>query len=328
MTDEWTPEEQEALRKLPRERMPSAGLEDRVAGALRERCVLSQRRRRVVAITGTRVAGLLAACVALVIGAYSIGLQRGAGDQVIPPMTAIDRLEHVSGLEKPASETPAGPAEGVTEAERGGRVATNELDDAERSLGSSAYSDAAAAPEDARNAPPTGGDKGQVAEKKETRAETPMEPTALAQDQTIATGKDETAARTRAFEMQEGTQAKRARDARDDLEKRDADDVAVQADEAESTAPKAQAAPEPMAGIPENRDKSPREEAFAYPRAQSESPRPSAPVTLRTLSFLLGGTTPIVVEAPDSIRVVHDKGGGVILIFTSDGLIRVRLGQD
>ena len=84
MTDELTPEERAALKNLPRERMPSAGLEDRVVGAMRDHGLLAQKRAgRVVRITTGRMAGLMAACVALVIGGYSIGLHRGDENDVI-----------------------------------------------------------------------------------------------------------------------------------------------------------------------------------------------------------------------------------------------------
>ena len=79
MSDELTPEERDALNSLPRERMPSAGLEDRVVGAMRGRGVLAPApRARVIRLTTPRIATLVAAGIALMIGAYSIGVQRGA----------------------------------------------------------------------------------------------------------------------------------------------------------------------------------------------------------------------------------------------------------
>ena len=79
MSDELTPEETEALKNLPRERMP-VGLEGRVVDAMREHGFLAKRRRAIV-LTNTRAAGVLAAGVALLIGAYSIGLHRGNVDE-------------------------------------------------------------------------------------------------------------------------------------------------------------------------------------------------------------------------------------------------------
>ncbi len=81
--DELTPEEREALANLPRERMPSAGLEDRVVAAMREKGHLSRKPARVIRLTTSRVAGLLAACLVLMIGAYSIGLHRGVDNEVL-----------------------------------------------------------------------------------------------------------------------------------------------------------------------------------------------------------------------------------------------------
>ncbi len=78
MTDDLTPEERRALDALPRERMP-AGLEERVVGAMQDRGFLAKRRRTIV-LSGSRVAGLVAAAFALMIGAYSIGLHRGPVD--------------------------------------------------------------------------------------------------------------------------------------------------------------------------------------------------------------------------------------------------------
>ena len=76
MTEEWTPEERKALDELPRERMP-AGLEGRVVDAMRERGLLAKR-RHVIELTRGRAAAVLAAGVAFIMGAYSIGLHRGA----------------------------------------------------------------------------------------------------------------------------------------------------------------------------------------------------------------------------------------------------------
>jgi hypothetical protein len=133
MTDELTPKEKEALKKLPREQVPSAGLEERVVGALRERGVLPKQRRRKVEITNSRVAGLLAACVALVIGAYSIGLHRGGGDQVLPGVaTVVPRADDRGAVEAPTTGAPETPMTDAPEAKTG-RSASDETPDAEPS---------------------------------------------------------------------------------------------------------------------------------------------------------------------------------------------------
>jgi len=83
MSDELTPEEKAAFESLPRERMP-AGLEAKVVDAMREHGFLAKR-RRVIELSRGRVAGLLAASVALVIVGYSLGLHEGAGREMFVP---------------------------------------------------------------------------------------------------------------------------------------------------------------------------------------------------------------------------------------------------
>ena len=50
----------------------------------------------------------------------------------------------------------------------------------------------------------------------------------------------------------------------------------------------------------------------------------SPDVSTPPMVFLLGGTR-LSVEAPDSVRVVQDGRGQMLLIYTSDGVIRVRV---
>lgn len=71
--EELTPSEKKALETLPKERMPSAGLEDRVVSALRERGVLLTRNRRVIRLTSLRIAGAVAAAVVLLVGGFTVG---------------------------------------------------------------------------------------------------------------------------------------------------------------------------------------------------------------------------------------------------------------
>ncbi|HET6348755.1 MAG TPA: hypothetical protein VFH88_06685, partial [Candidatus Krumholzibacteria bacterium] len=82
MSDELSPEELDALKRLPRERVPSAGLEERVVGSMRERGFIAPAgtraaRGRLVRLTSSRVAGLVAACIVLMVGAYTIGVRHG-----------------------------------------------------------------------------------------------------------------------------------------------------------------------------------------------------------------------------------------------------------
>jgi hypothetical protein len=44
----------------------------------------------------------------------------------------------------------------------------------------------------------------------------------------------------------------------------------------------------------------------------------------RWITYQLDGKT-VFVEAPDSVRVVEDEQGRMLLIYTSDGIIRIRL---
>jgi hypothetical protein len=77
----------EALAKLPREREPSAGLEDRTVGALVQRGMLGSRHRPVIELTNWRLTGIAAAALLLVLGGFSIGLYLGARNASLGPLT-------------------------------------------------------------------------------------------------------------------------------------------------------------------------------------------------------------------------------------------------
>jgi type IV secretory pathway TrbD component len=70
--NDLTPDERKAFETLPREMMPSAGLEDRVAGALRSRGLLRPKRRAIV-LTRGRVAVAVAASIAFVVAGFALG---------------------------------------------------------------------------------------------------------------------------------------------------------------------------------------------------------------------------------------------------------------
>jgi hypothetical protein len=70
--DELTPSEKEEMETLPRERMPSAGLEDSVVGMLRRERIL-RGGSRVIRLTGLRVGAAVAACAALLITGFALG---------------------------------------------------------------------------------------------------------------------------------------------------------------------------------------------------------------------------------------------------------------
>jgi hypothetical protein len=91
---ELTPQEKQAFETLPRDKMPSAALEDRVVGALQKRGALEAPRGRVVVLNARRVVAVVAASVALLAGGFAMGQWEGArqaqtGDIVIPEATDI-----------------------------------------------------------------------------------------------------------------------------------------------------------------------------------------------------------------------------------------------
>ena len=90
--DELTPYEKKALESLPKERVPSAFLEERVVRALRREGFLRSREgRRVIPVTGWRIAGAVVACIAFVICGFGLGYWASsrpvAVQQVLVPET-------------------------------------------------------------------------------------------------------------------------------------------------------------------------------------------------------------------------------------------------
>jgi len=75
---ELTPSEKKELEMLPRDRIPSAALEDRVVGVLRTRGILRPPRRRVIELAAWRIAVAAAACLILLTGGFAIGRYVGA----------------------------------------------------------------------------------------------------------------------------------------------------------------------------------------------------------------------------------------------------------
>jgi hypothetical protein len=237
MSDQLTPEEQAAFDRLPRERMP-AGLEDRVVGQMRERGFLRGGRRTLV-LTNRRVAGLLAACVALVIGAYSIGLQQGVEVPVLP-VTEMSKPQGELRADRPVDLEMEGKTDAVSPGDAPQRLSKDEVDVAES-----------------------------VAQKKAKPAER----------EDVASS--------------DAVRAPRSRPAANALE---------------PSAPSS-TSESPAAGM----------------RALQRSELP--PVVNRPYRFMLNGIA-VTVEAPDSVRVVPDESGRTLLIYTSDGIFRFRLGND
>jgi hypothetical protein len=253
MSDELTPEERDALKNLPRERTPAAGLEERVVGAMRERGFLA-RRRRAIEITGGRLAGVLAASVALLIGAYSIGVHVGGDSVPLPAVATLQRDNRVVG-------TPTGEArqsnEAANEPAAGG---------AQRPAASDA-------------------DKGRAAEPAEKKAPAPATPPARAEERNQALTRNLEAEMSRAAAKQEA------------IVSEPADAASAQGSLKAADRPRLQSAAQAVIA-------------------------PKAPLT-----FLLNGV-PILVEAPDSVRVSEDAQGRILLIYTSDGIIRIRLANE
>jgi hypothetical protein len=83
--DELTPSEKKALESLPKERVPSAFLEERVVRSLRREGFLRSRDgRRVISITGWRIAGAVAACVSFVICGFALGYWASSRPAAVP----------------------------------------------------------------------------------------------------------------------------------------------------------------------------------------------------------------------------------------------------
>jgi hypothetical protein len=253
--DDLTPEEREALAGLPRERTPSAGLEDRVVAAMRERGHLARKPARVIRISNTRGAGLLAACVVLMIGAYSIGLNRGVNREVLgkvepqgrsAPKPSSEPAREEIGLKSPDKEQP-----------RRQDVATsNEVD------------------------------KGLI-----EKSAPAFEPKLNVQQ--LATPKD--AKKEKSAKADEVTEA---------MTRSFSDRLSENAKPAPATDLASPAAP-PMA-------------------AQRRTDMSDAMSTSGPRTFALNGGT-LIVDAPDSVRVVTDAQGRTLLIYTSQGVIRIRL---
>jgi hypothetical protein len=86
--DDLTPYEKELLEKLPKERMPGAGLEDDVVKALRARGLLRRDRRPALVLTFPRALAAAAACLLLVAGGFALGRWSGAESAPFEDTTA------------------------------------------------------------------------------------------------------------------------------------------------------------------------------------------------------------------------------------------------
>jgi hypothetical protein len=88
--DDLTPQEKKALETLPREKVPSAFLEERVVRALRRRGALRAASRRSIEITNMRLMGAVAACLAFVVCGFALGLLATPSQYVSQPAVTPD----------------------------------------------------------------------------------------------------------------------------------------------------------------------------------------------------------------------------------------------
>lgn len=259
MNDELTPQEQEAFANLSRERMP-AGLEERVVGAMRERGFIAPKRARVVRITNSRVAGLLAACIVLVVGAYSIGLHRGderALQGVTPPQldgtTRIDEPVPLTTMQSDRDLDTQSPREPVIAEER----------------------------------------------------------TAQTLERKLESHLDETTGKKDAEREQRRAEA----DDRSDVPVAESMGAVEMADPDKRMARERQNYASPQA---------PGTMKLSDGTALGSAAAPASPPEKR---FMLNGSA-LIVSAPDSVRIVQDEQGRVLLIYTSDGIIKIRLADN
>jgi hypothetical protein len=253
--DDLTPEEREALSRLPRERTPSAGLEDRVVAAMREKGHIARKPARVIRLTTSRVAGLLAACLVLMIGAYSIGLRGRVSHEVLRNIEPQPRSDAGSAVMSTREEETSG---GVKPPSTLGHVENQAVAPANEPE-AQFVDKTAPAFQPKLNVPQLAPTKD---EKKASRK--PQDEVAESMQKTFAQG------------LNQGVPG--------------ATDLAAPS-----------AAPMP---------------------AQLRAKAMEAAPTSRTFA-LHGGT--LIVDAPDSLRIVTDEQGRTLLIYTSDGVIRIRL---
>lgn len=259
--DELTPEEREALANLPRERSPKAGLEDRVVAAMRERGHLTRKPARVIRLTTSRVAGLLAACLVLMIGAYSIGLRHGpeALKSVAPVGTSLS-TESAQDVE--LGVKPPAPSRELD----GGRALPQSAEESPTTILSEPAARAVSRQDQPATAPPL-----------EWKLNTPKlaAPVSDMKKEKRQKSDEVTESMTKSF----SDRLSEDKDAR---------------------------APAPAAAM----------------QLQSNAVEESTAEAWRT--FALNGGT-LLVSAPDSLRIVTDEQGRTLLIYTSDGIIRLRL---
>jgi hypothetical protein len=91
--DELRSDEKKALESLPKERMPRASLEHKVVRALHHQGMLRHPKRRIVEVTGFRLASAVAACALLVVVGFALGRWTGTHGTPHPLSTPVIQLE-------------------------------------------------------------------------------------------------------------------------------------------------------------------------------------------------------------------------------------------
>jgi len=275
MSDELTPEEKAAFEGLPRERMP-AGLEAKVVDAMRDHGFLAKR-RRVIELGRGRVAGVLAASVALVMVAYSVGLHRGQGREMIIPTETLTTPEPGAGRYNELGVPPA-----VGEAEKDQQTEKPAVDAVESR------------------------------EMKKEQAPPAPEASALRADESVEQVTD----------APSWTDEKA--DAAPKLSRSSALDLRAKRVEEEQSAAPAEGTMQPM--LKTSRRPAAGLDSAARPQAPASRVESfSVAEPRQTLTFNWDGQT-FQLEA-DSVRVFEDQWGRTLHIYTSDGVIRIRLAE-
>lgn len=351
MNDDLTPQEEELYKRLPREHMPE-GLEDRVVGAMQNRGFL-RKRRGVIEITNTHLSALVAACIALVAGAYALGHWQGGSGAIIPNAATLEQRA------RPQAKPPASPKEG----------APTSPGDQENAPARDQFADALQSqPEQAEKAQPekkAEAGRGSLDEVMEGeapavtneadrtdvrggRAKQARDATKRDLGTTEAAGKDKTATGTSA------TSDKVTADKPAAPEKANRTGEVQSREEglASGTATPQSQTPLPQSAAPQEKSAirplakgSTDERAAKTSSVYGAAPEPAAMAdeaqteganrqtliepphgtpgyTKRT--FLLKGIV-LVVTAPDSVNIKMDPGGRMLVLYTKDGPVYVRL---
>ncbi len=136
--DELSPSEKDALESLPKERVPSAFLEERVVRALKQHGLLHTREgHHFIRITSLRIAGAVAACAVFVICGFALGYWASArpvyvsqtlapGNNGMPVALSVQEAgtDYILALERLAAYSDSTHGE---EARQGREVALNTL---------------------------------------------------------------------------------------------------------------------------------------------------------------------------------------------------------